>query len=128
LKAGDDINLEVDTMARYIALPNYANNLLKHGFDEADLAQPSRRLIDAIVACGDIDAVVQRVSEHRDAGADHVCLRCGRRRAPISRCVNGPSSPRRSTCVPLCEQLFRALAGADDRLGGCQAGDRDAER
>ena len=24
--------------------------------------------------CGDIDAVVRRVAEHHDAGADHVCV------------------------------------------------------
>ena len=32
------------------------------------------RLVDAIVVCGDVDAVVRRVAEHHDAGADHVCV------------------------------------------------------
>ena len=48
--------------------------LLRHGFDEDDLAGPSPRLVDAIVVCGNVDAVVRRVAEHHDAGADHVCI------------------------------------------------------
>lgn len=66
--------LAVKHMVRYIQLPNYANNLLRHGFDESDLAGPSQRLIDAIVVCGDVDAVVRRVAEHHAGGADHVCV------------------------------------------------------
>jgi probable F420-dependent oxidoreductase len=61
-------------MARYLALPNYANNLLRLGFTEADVAGPSDKLADAIVACGTIDHALERVREHHDAGADHVCL------------------------------------------------------
>jgi probable F420-dependent oxidoreductase len=66
--------LAVEHMTRYLRLPNYTNNLLRHGFDEDDLAGPSPRLVDAIVVCGDVDAVVRRVAEHHDAGADHVCI------------------------------------------------------
>ena len=61
-------------MARYLALPNYAGNLLRLGFTEADVAGPSDKLVDAIVVCGGIDAVVARVAEHHQAGADHVCI------------------------------------------------------
>ncbi|MEU6751209.1 LLM class F420-dependent oxidoreductase, partial [Spirillospora sp. NPDC046719] len=35
---------------------------------------PSDRLVDAIVAHGDVDAIRARVREHLDAGADHVCV------------------------------------------------------
>jgi len=66
--------LAVEHMTRYLRLPNYTNNLLRHGFDEDDLAGPSPRLVDAIVVCGDVDAVVRRVGEHHAAGADHVCV------------------------------------------------------
>jgi probable F420-dependent oxidoreductase len=66
--------LAVEHMTRYLRLPNYTNNLLRHGFDEDDLAGPSPRLVDAIVVCGNVDAVVRRVAEHHDAGADHVCI------------------------------------------------------
>jgi probable F420-dependent oxidoreductase len=62
-------------MAIYLGLPNYVNNLRRLGFDEADLADGgSDRLVDAIVAWGDVEAIVARVRAHHDAGADHVAL------------------------------------------------------
>ncbi len=63
-----------DWLRAYLALPNYANNLLRSGFSEDDLAEVSDRLFDAIIAWGDEDAIVRRVDEHRAAGADHVCV------------------------------------------------------
>lgn len=63
-----------DWLRRYLALPNYANNLLRSGFTQDDLDSVSDGLFDAIIAWGDEDAVVQRVNEHRAAGADHVCV------------------------------------------------------
>jgi len=61
-------------MARYLRLPNYTNNLLRCGFTQSDIDTMSDRLVDGIVACGDLDATVKRVHEHLDAGADHVCI------------------------------------------------------
>lgn len=61
-------------MAVYLGLPNYANNLRRLGFTEEDITQCSDRLVDAIVAWGDVDAVRTRVQAHHDAGADHVCI------------------------------------------------------
>jgi probable F420-dependent oxidoreductase len=59
----------------YLAQPNYANNLRRMGWGEADLAgDGSDRLIDAVIAWGDVDAIVGRVRAHLDAGADQVCL------------------------------------------------------
>jgi probable F420-dependent oxidoreductase len=63
-----------DWLRAYLALPNYANNLLRSGFSEEDLAQGSDRLFDAIIAWGDEAAIMRRVAEHRAAGADHVCV------------------------------------------------------
>ena len=63
-----------DWLRAYLALPHYANNLLRSGFTEDDLASVSDRVFDAIIAWGDEDAVVKRVNEHRAAGADHVCV------------------------------------------------------
>jgi probable F420-dependent oxidoreductase len=61
--------------AVYVGLPNYTNNLLDFGFRESDFAdRGSDRLVDAIVAWGDLDAVAGRVAEMRAAGADHVCI------------------------------------------------------
>jgi len=54
--------------------PHHAANLRRLGFDEADLAGPSRRLVDALVGYGDAGAIGERVAEHLEAGADHVCL------------------------------------------------------
>ena len=62
-------------MTIYLGLPNYVNNLRRLGFGDADLAGGgSDRLVDAIVAWGNLDAVVARVRAHHDAGANHVCL------------------------------------------------------
>jgi probable F420-dependent oxidoreductase len=63
-----------DWLGRYLALPNYANNLLRSGFAQDDLDSVSDRLFDAIIAWGDEDAILRRVNEHRAAGADHVCV------------------------------------------------------
>lgn len=61
-------------MSRYLQLPNYTNNLQRLGFSEADIAEVSDRLVDAIVLWGDVDSIVGRLKEHLDAGADHVCV------------------------------------------------------
>jgi probable F420-dependent oxidoreductase len=59
----------------YLALPNYANNLRRLGWSETDLAgDGSDRLIDAVIAWGDVDVIAGRVRSHLDAGADHVCI------------------------------------------------------
>jgi probable F420-dependent oxidoreductase len=60
----------------YTGLPNYTGNLRRFGFADDDFATPggSDRLVDAIVAWGDTDAVLARIQAHRDAGADHVCV------------------------------------------------------
>jgi probable F420-dependent oxidoreductase len=59
----------------YLALPNYANNLRRLGWSDDDIANDgSDRLIDAVVAWGDVDSIVARVKAHLDAGADHVCV------------------------------------------------------
>ncbi|MFI2258359.1 hypothetical protein [Streptomyces tubercidicus] len=60
---------------RYLQLPNYTGNLRRLGFGDEDFAGGgSDRLVDAIVAWGDVDAVRRRVAEHHEAGADHVAL------------------------------------------------------
>ena len=65
-------NVARTTMARYLKLPNYTNNLLQFGVTQTDIDDVTDRLVDRIVACGDIDATVKRVEEHLNAGADHV--------------------------------------------------------
>jgi probable F420-dependent oxidoreductase len=61
--------------AIYVTLPNYTNNLREFGFNDDDFEnRGSDRLVDAIVAWGDLGAIGQRVSMMRDAGADHICV------------------------------------------------------
>lgn len=61
-------------IAMYLSLPNYANNLRRLGFSDDDVTQCSDRLVDAIVAWGDVEQIRARVQAHLDAGADHVCI------------------------------------------------------
>jgi probable F420-dependent oxidoreductase len=62
-------------VGRLLRLPNYAGNLRRLGFTDEDFADGgSDRLIDALVAWGDVEDVRRRVKEHFDAGADHVAL------------------------------------------------------
>jgi probable F420-dependent oxidoreductase len=58
----------------YLALPNYVNNLRRLGFSEEDFSSVSDRLFDATIAWGDEKAIKERVDEHFDAGANHVCI------------------------------------------------------
>ncbi len=63
-------------MATYLALSNYAKNLRRLGWSDEDLADGgSDRLVDALVAWGDVEAVLERVRSHHDRGADHVAIR-----------------------------------------------------
>jgi probable F420-dependent oxidoreductase len=58
----------------YTGLPNYTNNWRRDGYTDADIETLSDRLIDGLIAWGDVDAIGARVQEHLQAGADHVCL------------------------------------------------------
>jgi probable F420-dependent oxidoreductase len=60
---------------RYLHAPNYTNNLLRLGFTNEDFEHGgSDRLVDAIVAWGEPERIMDRVREHHSAGADHVCI------------------------------------------------------
>ena len=62
-------------MKRYLTLDNYANNLRRLGWGDADIGNGgSDTLVDAIVAWGGADAVKARAHAHLVGGADHVCL------------------------------------------------------
>jgi probable F420-dependent oxidoreductase len=61
--------------AGYLSLPNYSNNLRSLGFGDDDLAGGgSDRLVDAVVAWGEPDAIADRAHQHLEAGANHVCI------------------------------------------------------
>jgi probable F420-dependent oxidoreductase len=68
-------SLAREALAIYLALPNYTNNFLRHGFTEDDLTDNgSDRLIDALFAWGHEKAIRTRVEAFFEAGADHVAL------------------------------------------------------
>ena len=61
-------------MNTYTRLPNYANNLKRFGFSETEIVNQEDRLVDAIVAWGSTDVIVNRIKAHVDSGADHVSV------------------------------------------------------
>ena len=73
----------------YLRAPGYLANLRRLGFsddDWTDWKAPSDRLVDAIVAYGDVESAAARVRQHHDAGADHVAVQVlrGDREIPIT--------------------------------------------
>jgi len=59
----------------YLTMPHHRANLARFGYGDRDLAGGgSNRLIDALVAWGDVAALVRRVRDQLAAGADHVAL------------------------------------------------------
>lgn len=76
--------LEADaTRARQIArgplsflgtMPAYQANFRRMGFSDDEIAQRADRLVDGLVAWGDVDAVAERLAQQRRAGADHVAV------------------------------------------------------
>jgi probable F420-dependent oxidoreductase len=74
---------------RYLALPNYANNLLRLGYADSDVADGgSERLINDVIAIGSASTVAARVREHLQAGADTVVVQL-RAPSPADLCVDG---------------------------------------
>ena len=70
-------------LSRYIVAPNYTNNWRRLGFGDDDLTDGgSDRLVDALIAWGDEEALAARVQAHRDAGASHVCVQVLTDRSP----------------------------------------------
>jgi probable F420-dependent oxidoreductase len=73
----------------YLRAPGYLANLRRLGFSDDDWADPkapSDRLVDAIVAYGDVETAATRVREHHEAGADHVAVQVlrGDREIPLA--------------------------------------------
>ncbi len=64
-----------EQVGMFIGFDAYRNNLRRLGYTDEDLVPDgSDRLIDALVAWGDDDAVRRRLQEQLDAGADHVAV------------------------------------------------------
>ncbi|MEO8639112.1 MAG: LLM class F420-dependent oxidoreductase, partial [Chloroflexota bacterium] len=59
----------------YLRTPTYQASWVEQGFEAADWEKPgSDRLVDAMVAQGDVEALRQRIGELIAAGADHVAV------------------------------------------------------
>lgn len=59
----------------YLGLANYRNSWKRLGFSDDDVTKPgSDHLVDAVISYGTADQIVQRLSEHSAAGADHVAI------------------------------------------------------
>ncbi len=52
----------------------YRAHFTRMGFADDEVAALGDRLVDELVAWGDVDAIIDRVEAHRQAGADHVIL------------------------------------------------------
>jgi len=64
-----------ETLSFYLQFSNYTDNLRRIGFGDEDFADGgSNRVLDALVAWGSPEDIAARVREHRDAGANHVCV------------------------------------------------------
>jgi len=62
-------------LLHYLRTPNYQAAWAEQGFEAADWERPgSDRLVDAMVAWGDADALRARLGEVLAAGADHVAI------------------------------------------------------
>jgi probable F420-dependent oxidoreductase len=63
------------SLSIYLPLPAYQRQWVAQGFDETDWAgRGSDRLIDAFIAWGDRDAILDRIEQHIAAGATQVQL------------------------------------------------------
>jgi alkanesulfonate monooxygenase SsuD/methylene tetrahydromethanopterin reductase-like flavin-dependent oxidoreductase (luciferase family) len=94
-------------MGRRMPTSPYAANLRRLGYGDEDLlGDGSDRLVDALVAWGDEDAVVNRVRQQLDAGADHVLVH--------------PLAPDLRSAVDQLERLAPALLELN-RVNGVEA-------
>jgi probable F420-dependent oxidoreductase len=55
-------------------LPGYQASFARMGFSASEIADISDRLVDDLVIWGDAETIVARVTQHLNAGADHVVL------------------------------------------------------
>ncbi len=60
--------------AEWMQMPRAAAALLELGYPEAEVTDPSDRIVDALVAHGDPASIAAKAREHLAAGADHVMI------------------------------------------------------
>jgi probable F420-dependent oxidoreductase len=63
-----------DAVSGRLNNPSYVTKMAGLGYSRQDIAEVSDRLVDALVAHGDPEAIAVKVREHLEARADHVTL------------------------------------------------------
>ncbi|MBF9131958.1 LLM class F420-dependent oxidoreductase [Plantactinospora sp. S1510] len=72
---GERLLAALGLLRPFLGMDHYARSLRRQGFAEEELTYGgSDRLVDSIVAWGDLETIGARVQAHHQAGADHVCL------------------------------------------------------
>lgn len=62
-------------LSNYLPSENYGRNFRRMGYTDDDIGDGgSDRIVDALIAWGDIDTIKRRIDDHFAAGADHVCI------------------------------------------------------
>jgi len=61
-------------LAIYVTLPNYRNSWLRLGITDEEIDANAPSFLDRVIVWGSVDKIRDRVREHHDAGADHVCV------------------------------------------------------
>jgi probable F420-dependent oxidoreductase len=98
-----------EQLGMFVGFDAYRNNLRRLGFTDGDLVPGgSNRLIDALIAWGDEEAIGRRLREHLDAGADHVAVQV----LPTGSASDSQSQPG-SDGLPLADWRRLADLAAD---------------
>jgi len=63
-----------DTISFFTTIPGYASSLKRQGFSESDLSTLPDHMVDALAAWGSPADIKAKLTEHLDAGADHVAV------------------------------------------------------
>jgi probable F420-dependent oxidoreductase len=63
-----------DTISFFPRIPGYAASLKRQGFSESDLAELPDHMVDSLAAWGSPADIKVKLTEHLDAGADHVAV------------------------------------------------------
>ncbi|MEU8227090.1 TIGR03620 family F420-dependent LLM class oxidoreductase [Kribbella sp. NPDC048915] len=62
------------TISFFTKIPGYVSSLKRQGFSESDLSSLPDAMVDALAAWGSPADIKAKLTEHLDAGADHVAI------------------------------------------------------
>ncbi|HET6742826.1 MAG TPA: TIGR03620 family F420-dependent LLM class oxidoreductase [Kribbella sp.] len=63
-----------DTISFFTTIPGYAASLQRQGFSQRDLSELPDHMVDSLAAWGSPADIRSKLTEHLDAGADHVAV------------------------------------------------------